>query len=216
MAPRDCSLDDHAQARLPGYSSAVTSEPERSLDELLIDHLPRLRAFVRLRTNRAIRARESHSDLVQSVCREVLEGSERFRFDGEVAFRKWLYTTALRKIVERDRSMKTLKRDVGREVAAAARGNDDDDDDQDLLAAYHTVSTPSLAARQREQVALLEEAFDDLTDEHREVITLARIVGLSHAEIAAHLGKSEEACRQLLRRAMIRLEMALEKRGLGE
>ena len=43
------------------------------MQRLLEEHLPRLRAFIRLRTNQAIRARESCSDLVQSVCREVLE-----------------------------------------------------------------------------------------------------------------------------------------------
>ena len=37
----------------------------------------------------------------------------------------------------------------------------------------------------------------------------------SQKEIAQHLGKTEEACRQILRRGLIRLELALEERGAG-
>ncbi len=181
----------------------------RDLEALLVEHLPRLRAFVRLRTNAAIRARESHSDLVQSVCREVLEGAGRFDFQGDGAFRKWLYVTALRKIVERDREMKAQKRDVRRELDAAVI----DPDGDGLADAYASVSTPSLAAMRREDIAMLEAAFEGLSDEQREVVTLARILGLTHAEIAQHLGKTEEACRQILRRGLIRLELALENRG---
>ena len=54
---------------------------------------------------------------------------------------------------------------------------------------------------------------DELTEEHREIVTMAKLIGLTHAEIGAQLGKSEDACRQLLRRALIKLEIALEKRA---
>ena len=68
----------------------------------------------------------------------------------------------------------------------------------------------------RENQDALESAFDELTEEHREVITLARLVGLSHAEIADQTDRTEDACRQLLRRALIKLHLALEKRGVTE
>jgi RNA polymerase sigma factor (sigma-70 family) len=66
----------------------------------------------------------------------------------------------------------------------------------------------------REGAEKLEDAFDELSEEHREIITLSRIVGLSHGEIAAQLGKSEVACRQLLRRALVKLSLALHRRGI--
>jgi len=44
-----------------------------AIDELLHRYLPGLRAFVRLRASPAVRAKESASDIAQSVCREVLE-----------------------------------------------------------------------------------------------------------------------------------------------
>ena len=45
-----------------------------------------------------LRAKESASDLVQSVCREVLGRLDRFQHGGEAGFRHWLYATALRKV----------------------------------------------------------------------------------------------------------------------
>ena len=115
------------------------SDGERrgDLEALLVEHLPYLRAYVRLRSNRAIRARESGTDLVQSVCREVLQGSSGFEYRGDGAFRRWLCTAALRKIVERDRAMKTQKRDVRREQVAAT------DTAQGALLVELSVATPA-------------------------------------------------------------------------
>jgi RNA polymerase sigma factor (sigma-70 family) len=177
------------------------------LEAMLVEHLPYLRAYVRLRTNRAIRARESRTDLVQSVCRELLQGSSSFEYRGDGAFRKWLCTAALRKIVERDRAMHAQKRDVQREAA-----NHSESDQGALLDAYATVSTPSVVLSRRENLEALEAAFDALPEEHSEVITLAKIAGLSHAEIAAHMGRTEAATRQLLRRALIKLHLLLDSR----
>ncbi len=182
----------------------------RPIERLLEEHLGSLRAFLRLRAGAAIRARLGHSDLVQSVCREVLEGRDRFEFQGEAAFRNWLYTAALRKLVEHDRRMHAGVRDVRREVAVDADGGAD----AAVLQGYATATTPSMLAMGREGAAKLEEAFDELSEEHREIITLSRLVGLSHAEIAAQTGRSEESCRQLLRRALLKLSLALEKRGI--
>jgi len=61
----------------------------------------------------------------------------------------------------------------------------------------------------KEELARLEGAFDRLTEAQREVLTLSRIVGLPHAVIAARLGRSEVAVRQLLVRATAALGAAL-------
>ena len=61
----------------------------------------------------------------------------------------------------------------------------------------------------KEELARLEAALTRLSGEHREVIVLARIVGLSPAQIGAQLGKSEGATRILLHRALARLAREL-------
>ncbi len=57
----------------------------------------------------------------------------------------------------------------------------------------------------------IEAAFDRIAPPDREVIALARIAGLPHAEIAQQLGKSEAAVRTMLKRALVRLAAALDR-----
>src|SRR5262245_11640957 len=94
----------------------ATAGDSTSLDVLLLRYLPRLRAFVRVHSSQLVRQQESCSDLVRSVCGEVLQGAEKFEYRGEGPFRAWLFRTALNKILERTRSMTQQKRDVRREV----------------------------------------------------------------------------------------------------
>jgi RNA polymerase sigma factor (sigma-70 family) len=189
----------------------VTEAPDR-IGELLARHLPAIRAFVRLRAGPAVAARESASDVVQSVCRELLEHSE-FRFLGDAALRAWLYTAALRKILEKDRFHRAAKRDLAREAAVARNSSLDD---AALLECYGHLATPSRDLAAREQIAAFEAAFARLSERDRELITLARIAGMSHAEIAAQLGCSEESSRTGLRRALIRLSRFLGLAGEAE
>ena len=67
-------------------------------EQLLLRYLPSLRGFVRLKSGARLRALESCSDLVQSICREILQHWERYQGDDEAAFRAWLFKTAERKI----------------------------------------------------------------------------------------------------------------------
>ena len=84
-------------------------------DELLARLLPELRAFVRLRAGPRILEKESDDDLVQSVCREVLQDLSGFEYRGMPGFKKWLYTTALRKICDKAKFYGRQMRDAARE-----------------------------------------------------------------------------------------------------
>ncbi|MFM7280537.1 MAG: hypothetical protein ACKO32_02025, partial [Planctomycetia bacterium] len=53
---------------------------------LLETNLDGLRAFLRVRAGAALRAKLGHSDLVQTVCREVLESAETIEFRSDAAF----------------------------------------------------------------------------------------------------------------------------------
>jgi RNA polymerase sigma-70 factor (ECF subfamily) len=189
-----------------GFSDLIEKARRGDLaatENLLRTNLPGLRAFIRLRSDRLLRAKESVSDLVQSVCREVLTDLSSFPVATEQAFRHWLYTSALRKIIDRRKYWEAERRDVRRETRLEASG------EQQLLTSYGAFCTPSRHAEMREQVERIEAAFDDLPEDYREVITLARIVGLSHREIAERMGRNEEAVRKLLSRARARLARLL-------
>jgi RNA polymerase sigma-70 factor, ECF subfamily len=189
-------------------AEAAAKGDRAALDALLVHYLPQLRAFVRLRAGAVVRARESSSDLVQSVCREVIEHMDRFQFPSEPAFKQWLYTTALRKILNRKDFYLAQRRDAHREERLAGSGSGDGGDER-LYECYRSFSSPSRRAMLREEVERIERAFEELTEEHREVITLAHIVGLSRAEIAAHMGKSEGNVRVLLHRALAKMAALL-------
>jgi RNA polymerase sigma-70 factor (subfamily 1) len=176
-----------------------------ALASLLERYLPRLRAFVRLRMGAQLRARESASDITQSACREVLAHLDRYRHQGEANFRHWLFTTALRKISDRLDYYRAEKRDVNRQEALP-----DASRDQQLTALYADLLTPSADLEMRERIAHLEAAFDSLPEEYREVITLARIVGLPHDAIASAMNRSVAASRMLLSRALARLAIELD------
>jgi RNA polymerase sigma-70 factor, ECF subfamily len=184
---------------------AAANGDQQAVEVLLERHLPGLRAFVRLRAGEELRQKESSSDLVQSVCREVLQHIDRFQYPSEAAFRQWLYTTAMRKIMNRAEYWRTEKRGGGRNEAMPST-----EDDAQLMRTYKTFSSPSKQVMLKEELERIERAFQLLPDEYREVITLAHIVGLSRAEIAVQMGKSEGAVRVLLHRALAKVSELLE------
>jgi RNA polymerase sigma-70 factor, ECF subfamily len=186
-------------------AEAAAKGDRAALDALLVHYLPELRAFVRLRAGAVVRARESSSDLVQSVCREVIQHMDRFQFPSEPAFKQWLYTTALRKILNRKDFYLAQRRDAHREERLPGS----DDGEERLYECYRSFSSPSRRAMLREEVERIERAFEELPEEYREVITLAHIVGLSRAEIATHMGKSEGNVRVLLHRALAKMAALL-------
>lgn len=177
---------------------------------LLERHLPGLRAYVRLKSGRVLRAKEASTDLVQSACREALAEFSALEVDNERAFHAWLCRVALHKILHKAEHYGAQKREAARELAAQPAATQAQDA---LLEAYATVCTPSRDAMVHEEVERIERAFDQLSEEQREVLLLARFEGLPHAEIAARVSKSEEAVRKTLSRARARLALLLDQAG---
>ena len=175
-----------------------------AVGDLLERHLPDLRVYVDLRTGARLRARESSADIVQSVCREVLEDMDDFDYRGEGAFRNWLFQLAFRKIIDKDRYHRAKRRDVEREEIAADSGTGAEP--------FVDALSPSRVLMGQELEAELVHAFERLPEEHREAILLTRIVGLSHEEAAKEMKRSVGSVRMLVYRGIARLGLALEAR----
>ncbi|MBK8980159.1 MAG: sigma-70 family RNA polymerase sigma factor [Planctomycetes bacterium] len=178
---------------------------ERALQSLLIEHLPALEAYIRLQAGGLVRRKESLSDLVQSVCVEVLRDAGQFEYRGDAPFRAWLCQQALHKIVNKNVFYSRQRRDAAREVDVVSPAAGDDSGSQQLSQVYATVCTPSRVAAGREQVEQFERAFDALPEDYREAIALHKVLGLSHREIAERLGRSEGAVRNLVYRGLAKL-----------
>jgi RNA polymerase sigma-70 factor (ECF subfamily) len=176
---------------------------EHAVEELLQRHLEGLRNYVRRNISPGVLAKESSSDLVQSVCREVLANVEQFEYRGEDAFRSWLYQAALRKLIDRQRYYNAEKRELARE-APPPPSHELSGEAASVLAASLAAS-PSSEAILNEEVQRLERAFAQLEDGDRRIIHLVYVRGFSHAQVAAELGLSEVASRKQLSRALARL-----------
>jgi RNA polymerase sigma-70 factor (ECF subfamily) len=179
-----------------------------ALESLLERHLPGLRAFVRLRMSPLLRGRESASDMVQSACMDLLLGLDRFEYRSEAAFRNWLYVAVLNKLRAHERDLRADKRDARREVSLTGSSSGE----RPPVEVYAHALSPSLRVMAEERLQELEEAFDELPEHYREVITLSRIARVPRAQIAVQMGRSEDSVRNLLTRALVALAQTLDRR----
>jgi RNA polymerase sigma-70 factor (ECF subfamily) len=166
---------------------------EDARDELFRRHYANLHAWVRLKQSDAGRRFESSADVVQSVFRVVLADLSRFEYRGANSFRNWLFQYALFRLRDRDRFCRAQRRDIGRQEA------------EPLSNLYGTICTASQVVDARQRVQQFEAAFAQLSPNDREIILLARIHGMPHAEVAERIGVSVAAARQALSRALVRL-----------
>ena len=190
---KDRRLEDLVQDASRG------SQP--ALEEPFDRHLPDLRAFFRMRVGPSIRSRESDTDLVQSVCREVLQEMPQVGPLDSESFRRWLFATANRKLVDKQRFYGRAKRCAEAETPGVDVGD---------CKSYVDLLSPSTIAMSREASDRFERAFDELSEEQRIVVTNFKLLGMSHAQIGAAIGKGEGAVRMILHRALARIGRLLE------
>ncbi len=194
-------MEDQATIRRTQLEQASRGDDD-ALSNMLVEYLPRIRAFIRLRMNADLRARECSADLVQSICVDLLRGQEGFEYRDEPQLRSWLFSAALNKVREKQRFHGRDRRNHRRETPIDAPS---DSPHRDLADPYMSLATPSQAAMGAEFFARLDSAFDQLPEHYREVLTLARIADLPHIEIAERMDRSVGAVRQILGRALVSL-----------
>jgi RNA polymerase sigma-70 factor (ECF subfamily) len=122
-----------------------------------------------------------------------LEGS------GEGELMAWLMRIAENEIRDRADYYQRQRRDAAREVPL-------DEAHAAIAAGIRSMSSRIVLD---EEAARLERAIERLSDAHREVILLRQFEELGYREIASQLGRSEDACRMLLARAMAALTVAM-------
>jgi RNA polymerase sigma-70 factor (ECF subfamily) len=171
-----------------------------ALDELLGDGRAALERALELRVPSRLRARLDVSDVVQDALVDAFAHLDTFEPRGAGSFRAWL-----RRIAE-NRLKMAVARHLGTERRGAQHETTIRSGAQEPLGA---ATSPSSLAGRGERRDLIHAALEELSDEHRAVIQLVRFDGLSIAQVAQRMGRSENAVKKLQARALIELERRL-------
>lgn len=182
---------------------------ESALDRLCKAYSERIRWIVRLRMGTEIRSKLESMDLVQDALVYAVRDLGKFTYKDEGDFLLWLSKIAENRLRDNLDKLHADKRDIHKEVRfdkyRPATG-------ESFTGAVGPVdyTTPSAIISKREDLARLARAIDSLKPEYRKVILLTKIEGLSYKEIADQLGKSPDAVRMLVSRAIAALSGAFE------
>jgi len=160
----------------------------------------RVLAFIRLRLGRDLRSRLESRDILQATLLKSFERLHELKADETRSLIAWLARIAEHEIRDCADFHHRQRRDRERETAL--------DDDAPLPALTRSALSRVILD---EQAAQLEDAIESLTPSYRDVILLRKFEELSFAEIGERLGKSEDACRMLLARAMTALTLKMSE-----
>ena len=170
-----------------------------ALDALYARCAPRLLALIRLRMGRSLRAKLESRDILQATLLKSFQQIRELRGADSASLMAWLARIAENEIRDQADFHGRRRRDAAREAAL--------DDEAVQVAAQ--MRSPLSGAILTEQAERLEAAIETLAPDHREIILLRKFEERPFADIAQRLGRSEDACRMLLARAMAALTIKL-------
>jgi RNA polymerase sigma-70 factor (ECF subfamily) len=172
---------------------------DRRAFTLLVDRYKyRLNSLVYLRLGCDLLRQVEPQDILQEVWMRAYQSIRRFRWRGKNSFFHWLGGIA-------DHVVQDLVRRRVHTRGGRRRVMDQLQVEHDGLPILEG-TTPSKAMRRDERFERLSKALDRLSEDHREVIILARIRGLPIQEIAEVMGRTRGAVSALLLRALRELK----------
>ena len=184
-------------------------------DQSALNHLYRVYGervlwMVRFRMSKELRSKLESMDVVQDTLLQALRGLEGFTYKNEGDFVRWLSKIAENELRGSLRKLHADKRDIRKETPQQDDATTSRDDRARVFEPARN-TTPSVILSKKEELDKLEKAIDKLKPEYREVIIWAKIDGLSYNEMGQRLGKSDEAVRKLVSRAMAELTIAFKR-----
>lgn len=140
-------------------------------------------------------------DIFQETFIRVYRQADRYK--REYKFKTWLYTIALNRARDRLRHFKRrpevfLDSSPGRNWRERLKSK---------------IAGPRDMAGARELEKILRKQLGELSDQHREVVVMSRLLGLKYAEIAGILGISSGTVRSRLHYALRELRRRMGKNG---
>jgi len=189
--------DSESTQRLFEQARAGRREAYEALFEL---HRPELDREVKRRL-RGRAARLDASDVVQEAFADAVRGFASFEPRGPGSFRGWLARIVENRLRMMLKAKRAAKRDVELETALSSG------------IAPDSATSPISAAARSERAEEVERALSRLSPAHREVLRLVRLRERSIADAACAMGRSENAVKKLLARALLELREEIEGGG---
>ena len=186
----------------------VRGGDESALNQLCKVYGARVHWIIRLRMGKELRSKLESMDLVQDTLIHALSGLDDFTYKNEGDFVRWLSTIAENVLRGNLKKLHAGKRDIRREVPLGYGPTTG----SRLVVNPGPIdsTTPSVIMSKKEDLARLEKAIDQLKPEYKKVIILTKIEGFSYKEISVKLGKSNDAVRKLISRAILALANVFE------
>ena len=162
-----------------------------------------LKLLADLVLNPRLKIKEDASDIVQQTMLEAHRDFAGFRGKTEAELRAWLKTILTHNVLAVAKHYGRDKRAAGLEVSLQ-----DELEQSSALLHRQLVAdqtSPSMKLMKQESSEQLAEALLKLLDDERSAVVLKHFHNWSVAEIAQHLGRTEEAVAGLLRRGLRKL-----------
>jgi RNA polymerase sigma-70 factor (ECF subfamily) len=221
-------VDEQVRAQLVARASAGDAG---ALQPLLMHYHPVLTRFIQRRIAARLRRHVDPEDVLQQAYVTAFKSIADAAFEGPSGFYKWLEQIALARLHDAARDLRRKKRDIRRDLhddsargrgAARVRGGGAGGGAGRWQSSWPGLlaqlsgggSTPSRKLARQEASAALMSSLARLTDEQRTVITMRFLEGRPAAEIAAQLGKTEQAVYALCHRGLTALREQLNDAAL--
>jgi RNA polymerase sigma-70 factor (ECF subfamily) len=176
---------------------------EQALNRLFEQCGERLLSLIRLRMGSQLRARMESGDLLNATLLRAFRGFDSLEAGDTASLMAWLSRVAESEIRDQVVHLKAQRRDIAKEVPLDAGATE--------LAARLRSQTSRLVLS--ETRLRLEQAIARLPEEYREVVLLRHYEERSYKEIGTRMGKSPDACRMLMARAMTALTLQMRESG---
>jgi RNA polymerase sigma-70 factor, ECF subfamily len=176
-------------AILDALRSADRKEKSRAEFEIFQQYQPRVRSIL----SRVVGPGAGLDDAVQEAFIDIFRGLPRF--EGRSGLGTWIYRVAMRR---------------GWKCAASQKARQQKELGSEALVDHAAGSAPGGDLKTREMARRLECALGQLSFEHRSIIAMSGLEGLSPAEVAATLGIPVGTVHSRLSRAREKLKELLD------
>ena len=186
-------------------SRAIGGERD-ALEQLLLAHYDRLAGRIGRKISAALQRVLSAEDVLQETFLQAAIRISTFEPRGDDAFYRWLATIAEHRLIDMARAQRAAKR--GGEHVALPPGEESSLTDLLTLVAAHE-HTPSRSIAGHEAIAAITGALPQINADYREALQLRYIEGLSVAQTAERMQRTERAVHMLCHRGLAQLRDVL-------